>query len=49
MRRVTAEEYLVDDGWKLVETKPEAVGVNTNGHHAKGHEAIGRRATSMRY
>ena len=29
----TAEELLVDDGWKLVETEPEAVPVNGNGHH----------------
>ena len=31
----SAEEYLVDDDWKLVEVEPEAV--NGNGHH----EAIG--------
>ena len=31
------EEYLVDDGWKLVEVEPEAIAVNVNGHH----EAIG--------
>ena len=40
----TAEELLVDDGWKLVEVEPEAVAVNGNGHHANGnghHEAIG--------
>ena len=33
---VSAEELLVDDGWKLVEVEPEAVAVNgngTNGHH----------------
>ena len=32
---VTAEEYLVDDGWKAVEIEPEAVAVNGNGngHH----------------
>ena len=30
----TAEEYLVDDGWKPVEVEPEAVAVNGNGHHA---------------
>ena len=29
----TAEELLVDDGWKLVELEPEAVAVNGNGHH----------------
>ena len=27
------EELLVDDGWKLVETEPEAAAVNGNGHH----------------
>ena len=36
----TAEELLVDDGWKLVEVEPETVGVNGNG--TKGHhDAIG--------
>ena len=29
---VAAEEYLVDDGWKVVEVEPEAVAVNGNGH-----------------
>ena len=29
----TAEEYLVDDGWKVVEVEPETVGINGNGHH----------------
>ena len=33
----TAEELLVDDGWKPVEVEPETVGVNGNGHH----DAIG--------
>ena len=28
-----AEELLVDDGWKIVEVKPETVEVNGNGHH----------------
>ena len=39
----TAEEYLVDDGWKPVEIGPEAVAVNGNGHHTNGngHDAIG--------
>ena len=37
----TAEELLVDDGWKLVEVEPEAFAVNGNGHHANGHDAIG--------
>ena len=32
----TAEEYLVDDGWKPVEVEPEAIAVNGNGHHADG-------------
>ena len=32
----TAEELLVDEGWKLVEVEPEAVSVNGNGHHANG-------------
>ena len=32
----TAEELLVDDGWKPVEVEPEAVAVNANGHHADG-------------
>ena len=39
----SAEEYLVDDGWKLVEVEPEAVEVNGNGHHANG---IGPTGTS---
>ena len=37
----TAEELLVDEGWKLVEVEAEAVAVNGNGHHANGHDAIG--------
>ena len=32
---VSAEELLVDDGWKLVEVEPEAIAVNGNG--ANGH------------
>ena len=28
-----SEEFLVDDGWKVVEIEPEAVSVNGNGHH----------------
>ena len=32
----TAEELLVDDGWKVVEVEPEAVAVNVNGHHDAG-------------
>ncbi len=36
----TAEELLVDDGWKIVEVVPETIGVNGNGngHHANGHD-----------
>ena len=41
----TAEELLVDDGWKIVESlpraghglEPEAVAVNGNGHQGNGH------------
>ena len=29
----TAEEYLVDDDWKVVEVETETVGINGNGHH----------------
>ena len=29
---VTAEELLVDDGWKLVEIEPDTIGVNGKGH-----------------
>ncbi len=37
-----AEEYLVDDGWKVVEVEPEAVAVNgnVNGHYANGHDDL---------
>ena len=31
-----SEEFLVDDGWKVVEVEPEAVAVNGNGHHDAG-------------
>ena len=35
-----SEEYLVDDGWKLVEVEPETVSVNGNGMNgANGHHA----------
>ena len=34
----TAEEYLVDDGWKPVEVEPEAVAVNGNGHSDEAPE-----------
>ena len=33
----SAEEFLVDGGWKAVEVEPEAIAVNGNGRH----EAIG--------
>ena len=39
----TAEELLVDDGWKAVEIEPESVAVNgngTNGHHANDHDDL---------
>ena len=32
----SAEECLVDDGWKPVQVEPEAVAGNGNGHHADG-------------
>ena len=31
-----SEEFLVDDGWKVVEVEPEVAPVNGNGHHADG-------------
>ena len=34
----TAEEYLVDDDWKVVEIEPEAIVVNGNGHHEEAPE-----------
>ena len=37
----TAEELLVDDGWKVVEIEPEAVAVNGNGNGNGHHDAIG--------
>ena len=36
----TAEELLVDDGWKIVEVEPEAIEANGNGHHANGHDDL---------
>ena len=36
-----AEELLVDDGCKPVETEPETASVNGNGHHSNGHHADG--------
>ena len=41
----TAEELLVDDGWKVVEIEPEAIAVNGNGHDAN---VIGRRSSLSR-
>ena len=36
----SAEEYLVDDDWKVVEVEPETVSVNGNGiNGANGHHA----------
>ena len=40
----SAEEYLVDDDWKVVEDEPETVEVSGNGHHANGNghqDAVG--------
>ena len=39
----SAEELLVDDGWKVVEIEPETIEVNgngTNGRHANGHDDL---------
>ena len=33
----SAEELLVDDGWKLVEVEPETLGVNGNGANGNGN------------
>ena len=33
----SAEEFLVDDTWKVVEAGPETVEVNGNGHHSNGN------------
>ena len=33
----TAEELLVDDGWKIVEVEPETIGVNGKGRHTNGN------------
>ena len=40
----TAEELLVDDGWKVVEVEPETVEVNGNGKHANGNGTNGHHA-----
>ncbi len=37
----TAEELLVDDGWKVVEIEPEAVTVNGNGNSNGHHDLFG--------
>ena len=37
----TAEELLVDDGWKPVESEPETVPVNGNGANGNGFDIIG--------
>ena len=36
---VSAEELLVDDGWKLVAVEPEAIAVNGNGANGRHDEA----------
>ena len=36
----TAEDLLVDEGWKLVEVEPETTGVNGNGHHVNRHDDL---------
>ena len=33
----SAEEFLVDDDWNVVEAEPESVGVNGNGANGNGH------------
>ena len=33
----SAEEFLVDDDWKVVEAEPETASVNGNGHHSNGN------------
>ena len=43
----TAEELLVDDGWKVVEVGPEVVAVNGNGSHANGNGANGHRTDGI--
>ena len=37
----TAEELLVDEGWKLVEVEPEEVAVNGDGANGHGFDIIG--------
>ena len=42
----SAEEFLVDDDWKIVEAEPETASVNGNGHHSNGNgERDGIEAT----
>ena len=36
----TAEELLVDDGWKLVEIEPETIAVNGNGNGNGHHDDL---------
>ena len=36
----SAEEFLVDDGWKTVEVEPEAISVNVNGHHDANEHTV---------
>ena len=36
----TAEELLVDDGWKVVEIEPESIGFNGNGNGNGRHDPI---------
>ena len=33
----SAEEFLVDDDWKVVEAEPDTFEVNGNGHHSNGN------------
>ena len=35
-----AEEYLVDDGWKLAEIEPATISVNGNGHHVNRYDDL---------
>ena len=44
----TAEELLVDDGWKAVEIEPEAVAVNGNGNGTTRLSLSGRRSSCSR-
>ena len=47
-----SEEFLVDDGWKVVEVEPEAVSVNGNGnghHDGNGHDRSSWSSASGRH